>query len=200
MDVEVGNARVATSFLVEDAARAVAWHQSPAMPADISHPPSLAERRPLLPGRRRPVPESSGKKRGTRLSHSLPRSPRQSSGSSRGPVAATAAPCPTGPGPTTATANGPGVSGTCWAEPAAQPATVVTQNPSAAGEADAPPEQAWTVPPADCGRRSSRSVRHFRWAWSGVPTSGLREKVWRLGPGKLTRVSVGSDPSGPRVF
>lgn len=136
----------------------------PAMPADISHPPPPAKRRPLSPGRHRPAPESSGKKKGTRLSHSPPRSPRQSSGSSRGPVAATAAPCPTGPGPTTATANGPGVSGTCWAEPAAPPATVVTQNPSAAGEADALPEQAWTVPPADCGRRSSRPERHFRWA------------------------------------
>lgn len=156
----------------------------PAMPADISHPPPPAERRPLSPGHRCPVPESSGKKRGTHLSHSPPRSPRQSSGSSKGPVAATAAPCPTGPGPTTATANGPGVSGTCWAEPAAPPATVVTQNPSAAGEADAPPEQAWTVPPADCGRRSSRPGRHFRWAWLGVATSGPRGKVWDLSPEK----------------
>lgn len=137
---------------------------SPRWPQTFPIPRPPAERRPLLPGRRRPLPESSGKKRGTRLSHSPPRSPRQSSGSSRGPVAATAAPCPTGPGRTTATANGPGVSGTCWAEPAAPPATVVTQNPSAAGEADAPPEQAWTEPPADCGRRSSRPGRHFRWA------------------------------------
>lgn len=163
VDVEVGNARVIASFSRGRCCQSCGLASgSPAMPADISHPPPPAERRPLSPGRRRPVPESSGTKRGTRLSHSPPRFPRQSSGSSRGPVAATAAPCPTGPGPATASANGPGVSGTCWAEPAARPATVVTQNPSAPGEADAPPEQAWTVPPADCGRRSSRPGRHFR--------------------------------------
>lgn len=155
--------------LAEDAATAGGLPSAPPRDARGRFPSSLSpqECRLLLPGRRRQAPAGSGTKRGTRPSRSPPRPARQSSGSSRGPAAATAAPCPAAPGPTTATANCSGVSRTCWAEPAARLATVVTQNSSAAGRADARREKAWAVPPADCGRRSRRPGRHFRWARRG---------------------------------
>lgn len=159
----------------------------PAMPVDGSPPPQ--ECRLLSPGRRRQAPAGSGTKRGTRPSRSPPRPARQSSGSSRGPAAATAAPCPAAPGPTTATANCSGVSRTCWAEPAARLATVVTQNSSAAGRADARREKAWAVPPADCGR-SSRPGRHFRRARRGVASPERRGEVCREGPGRLGLLRV----------
>lgn len=155
--------------LAEDAATAGGCHRGPRDACGrFPSSPSPQECRLLLPGRRRQAPAGSGTKRGTRPSRSPPRPARQSSGSSRGPAAATAAPCPAAPGPTTATANCSGLSRTCWAEPAARLATVVTQNSSAAGRADARREKAWAVPPADCGRRSSWPGRHFRWARRGA--------------------------------
>lgn len=148
--------------LAEDAATTRGCHRGPRdARGRFPFSPSPQECRLLLPGRRRQAPAGSGTKRGTRPSRSPPPPARQSSGSSRGPAAATAAPCPAAPGPTTATANCSGLSRTCWAEPAARLATVVTQNSSAAGRADARREKAWAVPPADCGR-SSWPGRHFR--------------------------------------
>lgn len=138
VDVGVGDERVASCSLAEDAATNRGCHR---VPRDArgrfpsSTPPQ--ECRLLSPGRRRQTPGGSGTKRGTRPSRSPPRPARQSSGSSRGPAAATVAPCPAAPGPTTATANCSGVSRTCWAEPVTRLATVVTQNSSAAGRADA---------------------------------------------------------------
>lgn len=133
-------------------------------------PLPLAERGPFSPGRRRPAGVGSGENWETRPSHSLPQPQPLSEAGSKVLEAAMAAPCLAAPGPTT---HGLGAGETCCAEPAAQPAGAVTQNPSGARDADARPTLGRAPPPADGGTRRTR-LRTLLPAW--------RAGRWELRP------------------
>lgn len=138
-------------------------------------PLPLAERGPFSPGRRRPAVVGSGENWETHPSHSLPQPQPQprSEGGSKVLEAAMAAPCRAAPSPTT---HGLGVGETCCAEPAAQPAGAVTQNPSGARDADARPTLGRAPPPADGGTRRTRL--------------GTVLPAWRAGPGRCVPAPV----------